>query len=335
LPDPGATESRHLHQLLDPVDHRGVKARQRAGLDVEAPLLDPVEQLRALQPQFFRQLVTRVDNGNSSWVGPPACQPVEPERSVLCPVRPVGPSPVCRRHPGCYPGQDLEAGVRAGDGLAWSTRSGRKGGSPVRYLMVGACPVLFPQPRRSRMVPSGGSGGSRGPPPVSLITSSRGDSPSSTASTAIRIVASWSASVGPRSPSCPSSSRPEVSPPGRRRASRRRRPPALRRPLRRQRPIVVDRLSPGRTSAVTAKQFIHRRPTRVGIGIGGGDGDGRIRFNHGSLAGRRPAPLARGSSSACSSASVSARATISTACSSVKPSIVFTKSVISITERSS
>ena len=54
----------------------------------------------------------------------------------------------------------------------------------------------------------------------------------------------------------------------------------------------------------------------------------------GSLAMPR-APLRRGSSSVCASARTSALATISTACSSVKPSIVFTKSEISMTDRSS
>jgi hypothetical protein len=48
---------RLIHQLSDPIHHRRVETGQCVGLDIQAPLLDALEQLLTLQAQFFGQLV--------------------------------------------------------------------------------------------------------------------------------------------------------------------------------------------------------------------------------------------------------------------------------------
>ena len=45
------------HQLPDPLHGRRIETRQGVDLHVQPPLLDSIEQLLALQSQFFRQLV--------------------------------------------------------------------------------------------------------------------------------------------------------------------------------------------------------------------------------------------------------------------------------------
>jgi hypothetical protein len=133
-------------QLLDPIDHRGIEARQSAGLDVEVPLLDQVKQFRALQAQFFRQLV---DTGGQLQLllgGAPAFRPVWPDRSVLCPVPTGRTKPSLPPTPGVsHPSRGGQDRGEHGAGGAWQTRSGRRGGRPMRRLMVFAFPILFPR----------------------------------------------------------------------------------------------------------------------------------------------------------------------------------------------
>jgi hypothetical protein len=48
---------RLIHQLSDALNRGRLEAGQRAGLDVEAPLLNALDQLLTLEAQFFGQLV--------------------------------------------------------------------------------------------------------------------------------------------------------------------------------------------------------------------------------------------------------------------------------------
>lgn len=82
--------SRFVDQFLDQVDRGGIETCDNAGFDVESPLLDSLDQFRAFQAQFFRQLMDAGGQRQLLLGGASALKPKWPGRSVLCTVPTVG-----------------------------------------------------------------------------------------------------------------------------------------------------------------------------------------------------------------------------------------------------
>ena len=161
------------------------------------------------KPSSFANSWTRVDNGNSSWVGLRPGRPIRPERSVglyYDRFRPVVPRPVSHPPPGFTSRHPIPRRMRRDEGGGVSQgedRSGRPG--PLGRAAGAARPCGGHGRCISESRPSASSGGVGsiggnvgvfGPAPDSSATSRCGEAPDSTASVTIRFVSSWSASLG-------------------------------------------------------------------------------------------------------------------------------------------
>ena len=149
----GTRCGRFVDQLFDPIDHRGIEARQRAWFNVKAPLLDAFNQFRALKAQFFRQLVDTDGQRQLLLGGAPAME-AGLARSVGI-MHGSDRSDQGQILPEVLPGlpQEVPGGITGGE-LEWSTRPGRGGDSPSRHIMVVAFPDLFPRVVSPSKVPS-------------------------------------------------------------------------------------------------------------------------------------------------------------------------------------